>query len=433
MRRLITRSMVGLVVLTLLAGCGQLWQPKASDSEPAATAEPPPAATTQGGGESPAPRPAEQPAPPAPVVSPVPAASPAPVVPPAPATPAVPTVSLREQLALRPALSVKPGYRWALPPAEEGYLPLPTGLLLTYPRFNQESGTGKPFVITARKTDGRVAWHYDPGITDRQVSHLSLSSWGDRLAVVEWDGRVTVLNTGTGERIATLELTAEEAQGALLTNGGFYVAALSLSSSGWAISGATIYPVDERTLPPHRLTGMALALSPHHDKALVVVPEGIEVKNVFTSRSIMKSNPPQEMPVLHISGDGDAIFLWGDKERLLYVYDRSLKLVGQPTPVANWWDLYFPGYASLYYYDKTAIWLDGRTVTLDYDADAWQTSRVLPKGERVLFAVGQEQVECVVTPTGTLLGCLPWLESHFELSSSFFWTADGESVLAYLL
>lgn len=411
-RRMITRSLVALVVLALLSGCGQLGLPKRSGSAPAATTEEPPAAATPSG-EVPAPRPVE-PAPTAPV------------------TPAVPTVNLREQLALRPAPSVKPSYKWALPPEEEGYLPLPTGLMLTHPRDYGDLGTGKPFFITARKTDGRVAWHYDPGLTDQQIARLSLSSYGDRLVVVEWEGRVTILNTWSGERIATLDLPAEEASLSLLTNAGLHLAVPKLGSGETWFSGATLYPVDQPGMPPVTIDATSFFLSPHHDQALVVVPEGVEVKNSFGSRGIIKSSQPQDLQVLHISGDGNWIFLWGDEERLLYSYERSLKQVGQPTPVARWSDLYFPTYAPLYYHGQTAIWMDGRTNTLDYDATAWWTNRVLAQGERVLYAPA-EKVECVVTPTGTLFGCLPWLESHRELGTSFFWTADEESVLAYLL
>ncbi|MFZ5826308.1 MAG: hypothetical protein ACOY94_18600 [Bacillota bacterium] len=268
--------------------------------------------------------------------------------------------------------------------------------------------------------------------SNQDVEYLDISADGERIAVIDITGKVTVLSARTGSVVATRQFTAD-ARSIRFIDRGRLLALERETPSGIYRRVVDVYAVAGGSDKPlYGVGGSAVFASPHHGMLLGVVPEGVEVVAPTGSLGVVEGALPQRGVRLHISGDGRWVFVWGSESQLLRIYDAHLRPVGAPIR-AEFKDLSFPAYAPLYYQGQTSFFMDGTSWKLEFDRSRWRINQVLPGGEVELAPTGKEKKQCIVTAKGDLFGCFPWVLWGRNAEGTLLWYSDQEWINAYRL
>lgn len=355
--------------------------------------------------------------------------------PPAGSTPSVPSTppapSLSEKLEKGALPTAAATYRWQMPASGLDYQPLVSGLLLTYTRFVPR-GNSLPFVMRVVDAAGNELWMKTLPFTNQDVEYLDVSADGERIAVVDITGKVTILNSRTGSVVATRQFTTD-ARSIRFIDRGRLLAVERETPSGIYRRVVDVYAAATGgDKPLYGVGGSEVFTSPYHGMLLGVVPEGVEVVAPTGSLGVVEGALPQRGVRLHISGDGRWVFVWGAESQLLRIYDAHLRPVGTPMR-AEYKDLSFPAHAPLYYKGQTTFFMDGTSRELEFDRSRWRINQVLPGGEAELVPTGKEKKQCIVTTKGDLFGCFPWVVWGRNTEGTLLWYSDQEWITAYRL
>lgn len=349
----------------------------------------------------------------------------------APAAATSPPASLAEQLEKGPLPTVAATYRWKRPSAGLDYQPLLPGLLLTYTRFLPR-GSSAPFVMGVIDASGKELWQTTLPFTNQEVEYLDVAADGERISVIQNSGKVTVLDARTGSVVVSRQFAADAVSIRFIDRGRLLAVETETPSGIYrrAVDVYALTDVSQKAL--YGVQGSDVFTSPYHGMLLGVVPEGVEVVGPTGSLGVVEGALPQRGVRMNITGDGRWVFVWGSDSERLRIYDVHLRPVGAPIP-AEYNELSFPAFASLYYKGHTAFFMDGTSRTLEFDRSRWRINQVLPGGEAELVPTGKERKHCIVTTRGDLFGCFPWVLWGRNAEGTLLWYSDQDWINAYRL